>query len=74
MEKKLKEYKLDDIYAQIHIIKSQLEKLNKFYSELKCCNTHMNYITNKELEKHIEMILIDHADILISKIEKIKGT
>ncbi|XP_031364516.1 uncharacterized protein LOC102678671 [Apis dorsata] len=72
LEKKLKEYKLADIYAQIDIIKSQLEKLNKFYSELKCCNTYMNHITNKELEKHIEMVLIDHADILISKIEKVK--
>ncbi|PBC25807.1 SUN domain-containing protein [Apis cerana cerana] len=72
LEKKLKEYKLDDIHAQIDIIKSQLEKLNKFYSELKCCNTYMNHIINKELEKHIEMVLIDHADILISKIEKVK--
>ncbi|XP_026295317.1 uncharacterized protein LOC551485 isoform X2 [Apis mellifera] len=72
LEKKLKEYKLADIYAQIDIIKSQLEKLNKFYSELKYCNIYMNHIINKELEKHIEMVLIDHADILISKIEKVK--
>lgn len=76
LEERLKEYKLADIYSQeIDVIKSQLEKLKEFYSELKlCCSTRTNHITSEDLEKRIEMVLIDHFGTLMSNAEKVKGT
>ncbi|XP_012243955.1 uncharacterized protein LOC100741474 isoform X2 [Bombus impatiens] len=74
LEERLKEYKLADIYSQeIDVIKSQLEKLKEFYSELKlCCSTRTNHITSEDLEKRIEMVLIDHFGTLMSNAEKVK--
>ena len=68
----MKEYKLDNIYSQeINIIKSQLERLKEFYSELKsCCNTHTNHISSEDLEKRIQMVFTDYLDTLMSKREK----
>ncbi|KAK9293792.1 hypothetical protein QLX08_011351 [Tetragonisca angustula] len=72
LEKRMKEYKLDNIYSQeINIIKSQLERLKEFYSELKsCCNTHTNHISSEDLEKRIQMAFTDYLDTLMSKREK----
>ncbi|XP_017764735.1 PREDICTED: uncharacterized protein LOC108554098 isoform X2 [Eufriesea mexicana] len=74
LEKRLEEYKLVDVYAkEIDIIKSQLERLKNFYSELKlCCNADMNHITSEDLEKHIETVLDEYFNALILKAEKVK--
>lgn len=68
----MKEYKLDNMYSQeINIIKSQLERLKEFYSELKsCCNTYTNHISSEDLEKRIQMAFADYFDTLMSKREK----
>ncbi|XP_043516983.1 uncharacterized protein LOC122532342 [Frieseomelitta varia] len=74
LEKRMKEYKLDNIYSQeINIIKSQLERLKEFYSELKsCCNTHTNHISSEDLEKRIQIVFTDYFDTLMSKREKVQ--
>lgn len=49
------------MYNELKVIKYEFEKLRELYSELKsCCNTNAEFITNHDLEKHVERILFSY--------------
>ncbi|GAB1863849.1 Protein unc-84-like protein A [Camponotus japonicus] len=49
------------MYNELKVIKYEFEKLRELYSEFKsCCNTNAEFITNHDLEKHVERILFSY--------------
>ncbi|XP_076685866.1 klaroid protein isoform X3 [Andrena cerasifolii] len=69
LEKRLEEHDLVNTYArEIETIKLQFRTLKELYSELKsCCYTHTRAVSNEDLEKRIEMILVEYFGAQLPK-------
>lgn len=75
MENKLDVNELKNIaYNEFKVIKYEFEKLRKLYSELKsCCNANTEFVTNQDIEKHVEKILFNYFPAGISKEDIMKN-
>ncbi|XP_011880580.1 PREDICTED: SUN domain-containing protein 2-like isoform X2 [Vollenhovia emeryi] len=75
MENKLDINELKNIaHSELKVIKYEVEKLSKLYSELKsCCDTNAESIANQDIEKTVEKILLSYFPPGISKEDLVKN-